>query len=215
MSHPGPSAVEILLSEEERAELVRRAGSPDRRSAGRARIILACAEGMSNAGAARAVGVATGTVATWRRKFAAERLAGLEDAARIGRPKAELVLSEAERDRLTRWARREDRPVSGAAREDRAALRGGRDEPAGRGRSRGRSVHRGPVAGPVHRQTPRWAVRRAPAGPAALDPARPGRGRDRGHLGSPSGQGHPLVAGGDGRPHGAVEVDHRADLEAV
>ncbi|MCM2394322.1 hypothetical protein [Streptomyces albipurpureus] len=57
MSHPGPSAVEITLSEAERAELVRRTGMSNRRSAEKARIILACAEGMSNAGAARIVGV--------------------------------------------------------------------------------------------------------------------------------------------------------------
>ena len=106
MSHPGPSAVAITLSEAERAELVRRAGLPDGRSAERARIILACADGMSNAGAARAVGVAVKTVGKWRRSFAVERMAGLEDAGRIGRPKADLVLSEAERAQLTRWARR-------------------------------------------------------------------------------------------------------------
>jgi transposase/DNA-binding XRE family transcriptional regulator len=106
MSHPGPSAVEIMLSEDERAELVRRAGLPERRQAERARIILACAEGMSNAGAAQALGVAVKTVSKWRRSFAAERMAGLRDAARIGRPKADLVLSEAERTQLMRWARR-------------------------------------------------------------------------------------------------------------
>jgi transposase len=106
MPHPGPAAVEITLSEDERAELMRRAGLPDRRLAERARIILACAEGMSNAGAAQAVGVAVKTVRKWRGAFAAERVAGLEDTGRIGRPKAELVLSEAERDQLTRWARR-------------------------------------------------------------------------------------------------------------
>ncbi len=53
MSHSGPSAAQIVLSENERAELVRRAGLPGRRRADRARIILACAEGMSNVGAAR------------------------------------------------------------------------------------------------------------------------------------------------------------------
>jgi transposase len=106
MSHPGPSAAEIVLSDEERAELVRRAGLPERRRADRARIILACAEGMSNAGAAQALGVAVRSVSKWRRRFAGRRLAGLEDDAPIGRPKAELVLSEAERAQLTRWARR-------------------------------------------------------------------------------------------------------------
>jgi transposase len=106
MSHPGPSAVEITLSEDEREELVRRAGLAEQRRAERARIVLACAEGMSNAGAAQALGVAVKTVSKWRRSFAEERVAGLEDAAPIGRPKADLVLSEAERSQLARWARR-------------------------------------------------------------------------------------------------------------
>ena len=106
MSHPGPSAVPIVLSDDERAELVRRAGLPGRWRADRARIILACAEGMSNAGAAQALGVAVKSVSKWRRQFAAQRLAGLEDAAPVGRRKAELVLAEAERAQLVRWARR-------------------------------------------------------------------------------------------------------------
>ena len=106
MSHPGPSAAEIVLSEDERAELVRRAAGPGRWRADRARIVLACAEGMSNAGAAQALGVAVKSVSKWRRQFAAQRLAGLEDAAPVGRRKAELVLDEAERAQLIRWARR-------------------------------------------------------------------------------------------------------------
>jgi transposase len=106
MSHPGPSAAVIVLSEEERAELVRRAGLTGRWRADRARIILACADGMSNAGAAQALGVAVRSVSKWRRQFAGQRLAGLEDAAPAGRRKAELVLEEAERAQLARWARR-------------------------------------------------------------------------------------------------------------
>jgi len=103
---PGPSAVPIVLSEDERAELVRRARGPGRWRADRARIILVCAEGMSNAAAAQALGVAVKSVSKWRRQFAADRLAGLEDAAPVGRRKAELVLDEAERAQLVRWARR-------------------------------------------------------------------------------------------------------------
>jgi len=98
--------VQIVLSEDERAELARRAGLPGGRRADRARIILACAEGMSNAGAAQALGVAVKSVSKWRRRFADRRLAGLDDDAPIGRPKAELVLAEAERAQLVRWARR-------------------------------------------------------------------------------------------------------------
>ena len=85
---------------------MRRAGLPERRRADRARIILACAGGMSNASAAQALGVAVKSVSKWRRQFAAGRLAGLEDAAPVGRPKAELVLTDAERAQLISWARR-------------------------------------------------------------------------------------------------------------
>ena len=106
MSHSGPSAVPIVLSEDERAELVRRAGLPGRWRADRARIILACAGGMSNAGAAQDLGVAVKSVSKWRRQFAGQRLAGLEDAAPVGRRKADLVLEEGERAQLIRWARR-------------------------------------------------------------------------------------------------------------
>jgi transposase len=67
---------------------------------------LACADGMSNAEAARALGVAVKSVSKWRRQFAAGRLAGLENAGPVGRRSAELVLTEAERAQLVAWARR-------------------------------------------------------------------------------------------------------------
>ncbi|WP_269812598.1 IS630 family transposase [Streptomyces atratus] len=67
---------------------------------------MACADGMSNASVGRLVDVQAKTVGKWRRKFAAEGLAGLQDAGRIGRPKADLVLSDGERDQLVRWTRR-------------------------------------------------------------------------------------------------------------
>jgi transposase len=103
---PGPAAMPIVLTGAQRAELVGRAGLPGQRRADRARIILACADGMSNARAAQVLGVAVKSVAKWRRRFAADGLAGLEDDAPIGRPKAELVLAEGERAQLIRWARR-------------------------------------------------------------------------------------------------------------
>jgi hypothetical protein len=43
---------------------------PERWRVDRARIILACAEGMSNAGAAQALGIAVKSVSEWRRQFA-------------------------------------------------------------------------------------------------------------------------------------------------
>jgi transposase len=106
VGHRGPAAVRIVLSADERAELERRANGIDQRAAQRARIVLACAEDMSNPQVARAVGVSLRTAGRWRAQFAAQRLAGLDDAGPVGRPKAALVLSAGERTQLQRWARR-------------------------------------------------------------------------------------------------------------
>lgn len=72
----------------------------------RARIVLACAEGLPTARVAAKFGVSADTARDWRSRFAASRMAGLADAPRPGRRKPELVLSEEERVQLTRWARR-------------------------------------------------------------------------------------------------------------
>src|SRR6202021_2611204 len=109
---PGTSAVPSVLAEDERAELARRARGPGQWRADRARIIPACAEGMSNAAAAQALGVAVKSVSKWRRQFADQRLAGLEDAAPVGRRSAPLVLNEAERAQLARGAGRAKTPRS-------------------------------------------------------------------------------------------------------
>jgi len=96
----------VVLSEDERAELVRwSSGAVSPRLAQRARIVLACAEGASNAAVAAQCGVVLATVGKWRSRFAAQRMAGLTDESRPGRRKPELVLSAAERAQLTRWAR--------------------------------------------------------------------------------------------------------------
>jgi hypothetical protein len=46
------------------------------------------------------------TVGAWRKRFARSRCDGLLDGARTGRPKATLVLTDAEREQLRRWSRR-------------------------------------------------------------------------------------------------------------
>src|SRR6266705_836515 len=100
-------AVPLVLTDEDRAELVRwlEGGLPWR--AERARIVLACAEpGSGVARVAAELGLSRMTVRKWRRRFAGEGLAGLADPERPGRPVAELVLTDQERDQLTRWARR-------------------------------------------------------------------------------------------------------------
>jgi transposase len=78
----------------------------DGRAALRARIVLACAEGSSNASVAQQLSVSVATVGAWRSRFARERLAGLGDLPRSGRRKGELVVSDGEREELLRWARR-------------------------------------------------------------------------------------------------------------
>ena len=45
-------------------------------------------------------------MAQWRQRFARAGLAGLEDEARPGRPKADLELTQEERAQLEQWARR-------------------------------------------------------------------------------------------------------------
>jgi transposase len=98
--------VEIVLSDGERRALERAVVGESERLAERARLVLACAEGLSNAAVAERFSVSRATVVKWRARFVRLRLAGLDDEPRAGRPKADLVLSESERQELTRWARR-------------------------------------------------------------------------------------------------------------
>jgi transposase len=97
----------LALSGEGRAELERLARSGDRRLAERARIVLACADSADgNSGVAAELGLSVETVRKWRGRFTRHGPGGLADSPRPGRRKAELVLTDAERDQLTRWARR-------------------------------------------------------------------------------------------------------------
>jgi transposase len=98
---------EFVLTDVERAQLVGWARGDSARLAVRAKIVLACAEpGVVYERLAADLGVTTMTVGAWRKRFARDRCDGLVDGRRSGRPKAELVLTDAEREQLTRWARR-------------------------------------------------------------------------------------------------------------
>jgi transposase len=101
------TAAPLVLSGEDRAELALWSQGELPWLAERARIVLACAEpGSGVARVAGQLGSTRMTVRKWRRRFAEEGLAGLADHDRPGRPVADLVLTGAERDQLTRWARR-------------------------------------------------------------------------------------------------------------
>lgn len=81
-------AKRIVLESEERAELERvvRAVKSEVRMVQRARIVLCAAEGWPAARIAVNVGCSRPTVSKWRGRFEAQRLQGLCDAPRSGRP---------------------------------------------------------------------------------------------------------------------------------
>jgi transposase len=100
-------AAPLALSDEARAELDRLARSGDRRLEERSGIVLACADSAEgNSGVAAQLGLSVETVRKWRSRFTELGMAGLADAPRPGRRKADLALTGAERDQLARWARR-------------------------------------------------------------------------------------------------------------
>jgi transposase len=101
------TAAQLVLTDDHRAELGRWSQDGSPMLAERARIVLACAEpGAGIAKVATDLGLTRTTVRKWRRRFAEAGLDGLTDHDRPGRPVAPLVLNDAERDQLIRWARR-------------------------------------------------------------------------------------------------------------
>src|SRR5579859_11916 len=76
----------LVLSADEREQLATWAAHAGRLAA-RAAIVLASAEGQPDTRVAGQAGVSRATVAKWRARFAAARLAGLRDAPRPGTPR--------------------------------------------------------------------------------------------------------------------------------
>jgi transposase len=83
------TATPILLSAAEKRMLERwrRAHKSEQRVAERARIILLAAQGRSNLEIAAQLGTRPARVSKWRTRFARQRLAGLADEARPGKPR--------------------------------------------------------------------------------------------------------------------------------
>ena len=76
----------LVLSSGEREQLAGWAAQAGRLAV-RAAIVLASAEGQPDTRVAGRAGVSRATVAKWRARFAAARLAGLQDAPRPGTPR--------------------------------------------------------------------------------------------------------------------------------
>ena len=79
----------IELSEQERVELVRIARAEKRpwQEVQRASIVLYAADGVPDTEIASRLDTTAGIVGKWRRRFASDRMDGLKDKQRAGRPR--------------------------------------------------------------------------------------------------------------------------------
>jgi transposase len=107
----------LRLTDLEQSELTRLAARPKTAQALalRARIILACADGLENKAVSHRLGVHAMTVGKWRRRFLAQRVEGLRDEPRPGTPRIiedrriEAVITrtlESQPDGATHWSSR-------------------------------------------------------------------------------------------------------------
>jgi transposase len=124
MARTGRPKAELVLTDGEREQLVRwsRRAKSSQVLAMRSKIILACAEGASNADVATDLGVHLSTVGKWRRRFVQLRLDGLIDEDRPGRPPSisldrveEVVVATLEQTprNATHWSRKSMAEKSG------------------------------------------------------------------------------------------------------
>ncbi len=86
---PSPVAADVTLTDGERVQLEAWARRPSSAQALalRSRIVLCAADGLGNTQIADRLGIRRGTAARWRSRFVADRLDGLLDEPRPGRPR--------------------------------------------------------------------------------------------------------------------------------
>ena len=79
----------LLLTDDERRTLEQwtRRPTTSQRLALRSRMVLACAEGLTNRAVAKRLGVSSNSVCKWRERFRVRRLPGLTDEPRPGAPR--------------------------------------------------------------------------------------------------------------------------------
>ena len=79
----------LLLTDEERRTLEEWARRPTtaQRLAQRSRVVLACAEGLTNRTVSKRLRVSENSVCKWRERFRVRRLEGLTDEPRPGTPR--------------------------------------------------------------------------------------------------------------------------------
>jgi transposase len=113
----GRPKAELVLTDEERETLQRwaRRAKSSQALALRCRIVLACAEDLSNVEVADRLGVSRPTVGKWRSRFVVDRLDGLTDEPRSGAPRTitddqveEVIVATLEETpaNATHWSRR-------------------------------------------------------------------------------------------------------------